>query len=665
MAETSLGAEASDLDSSESPFFAANMAAFREHAPQLHARLAQVRATHSRLFIDENGEIDIILGDLRFYSEDAVAYTQRQIDAYFEAPKRRFIDDLLFDGEVGLESRYKLALSAVLEAESVNLAERRVDQASHFTIVLGLGLGLHLDPLIAYTSCVELIIVEPNFDNLYHSLFVIDWCALFEQAALDGRAIHVVIEKDQASISSHLRKLISLGNPALIDGLYVYQHYESGLLKETHQAFHRELSLHIQGLGFFEDELVMMANAVGNLKKQNIRILSSQQLPREEPVFICGSGPSIDGDLDVIAAQRDRAIVVSIGSGLRTLLAHDIRPDMHVETENHPTNAANIERAAAEFGLSGIILLGAVTVQPIVTELFDEVFLYFRDSQVPSAIFGEGIDKMGTSGPTVANAALVTLTHLGFREIYLFGVDMGSRQADHYHSANTYIGIGENEEWAGSARLPVPANFGGQAHTETILGWSRSAVEHVLKNNKGIHCVNCSDGARIAGTIPMLPWVLDLQNQPVDNSQIMDEIRGKMSIFPLELTQRIWHESELAPVTKEIFAKIDTMLASAAALDDPDLKWVYDLYDLLVEAKANSAAIGAYLFGTTCMTIGSFWWFDGRIEDAQIRRRFRGIAAQELRALYSDMERRLSILISDVGDCITGQITTINSELDV
>ena len=72
-------------------------------------------------------------------------------------------------------------------------------------------------------------------------------------------------------MKTHLRKLIRLGDPALIDGVYVYQHYKSSLLNEAHAAFYREFTLHLLGLGFFEDELIMMANCVANLKRPDTR----------------------------------------------------------------------------------------------------------------------------------------------------------------------------------------------------------------------------------------------------------------------------------------------------------------------------------------------------------------------------------------------------------
>lgn len=665
MVETSLAASPTDGDPIESDFFTENMAAFREHAPLLHSRLRQIETTFSRLIVDDDGVIDIVFGDQRFYGMDAVKFTQLQIDAYFEGPERRYIKTIALNDLDSLEGRYKSVLTTMLGAESANLSERRTDITSHFTIVFGLGLGLHLDPLLAFTACAELIIIEPNFENLYHSLFVIDWRALFEAAGQAGCAIHLVLEKDQDLIAARLRTLIRLGNPALIDGVYVYQHYGSSLMTEAHETFNRDYSMHVMGLGFFEDEMLMMANAVTNLKQNNVRILASQQHPRSEPVFICGSGPSIDGVLEVIAAQRDRALVVSMGSGLRTLLAYGIRPDLHVETENHPTNCANVQRVASEFDLSGITLLGAATVQPAMIEMFDETVLYFRESQSPSAVFGDSANNMGTSGPTVANAAMVTLSHMGFRNIYLLGVDMGSRSIKNYHSADTYIGKGVVQEWAGSERLPLPANFGGEALAESILDWSRLGLELVLKMNPGIHCVNCSDGARIACTIPMLPRVLDLSNAPLDHAQVMDDVRGKMQAFPLELMKRVWRDSEVTKASQDIFAGIDTILASAAKLDDPGLEWAYELYYLLEETKVKSPANSIFLFGTTCLFLASFWWFDGRIVEAQIRCRYRQTAVQELRKVYASMERRLAVLLTDTGRCVAGEIPAVEAGFDI
>jgi hypothetical protein len=163
----------------------------------------------------------------------------------------------------------------------------------------------------------------------------------------------------------------------------------------------------------------------------------------------------------------------------------------------------------------------------------------------------------------------------------------------------------------------------------------------------------------------MLPSVLDLPNPPLDHAHVVDDVREKLPLFPLELSNRIWREANLAAIAKEIFARFDNLLASAVECDDPGVTWVYELYDLYQEMDAKSSTIAMFLFGTTCMFIGIFWWFDGRIEDEDIRRRFRRTAVRELQSLYGKMAHRTSVLLTDVDRCFAGEISTIDPELGV
>ncbi len=663
MADTILALDAEAQEGAVSELFTQNMAAFREHAPQLYARLSQVRTPHSRLVVEDDGAIDIALGDRRFYGEDVVAYTQRQLDEYFAAPKRAYLSGAIRN-LAGIEERVAKTLINDLGEEVDKLAETRIDQASHFTLVFGLGLGLHLAPLCEFTNCTQLIIVEPNFDNIYHSLYITDWRALYEQAATDGRTISFVLEKEQAVLASDLRRIIRLGNPSLLDGLYVYQHYFTSTLITARQAFSRDFKLHLSGLGFFEDELIMMANAAGNLKDGDARVLASAQPPRDEPVLICGSGPSIDSELNVIAAHADGAVVVSMGSSIRTLLAHGIRPDIHIETENHPLNAEGVERIVNEFGVDGITLLGAATVQPSVTEAFDDAILYFRDRQSPSEIFADGIDFMGSSGPSVANAALVTLLHLGFREIYLFGVDMGTRNADAYHSADTYIGRGETEEWARKDRVGVPANFGGDAATESILDWARVGMEGVLRLHPVVRCFNCSDGARIAGAIPKLPRMLDLADKPIARAKTVRDVIEKLPVYSKEYAEKTWENADFAAVAKDTYRRIDDVFARAEKNAEDETAWLDELYEMFDGDVSIPSSMPPFLLGTTVLFMGLFWWIDGRIKDDLVRRRFRRSAVRELRKVYDEMGQRVQRLASDVTNAIAGAPGAIDSSYD-
>jgi hypothetical protein len=110
MTEVSLDMAATDQGVGVSAFFTENMATFREHVPHVHARLAEIQTPHSRLVIEDDGAIDIAFGDRRFYGEDAVAFTESQIESYFAKPERRYIDHLDFGFKDGIEGRLKRKL---------------------------------------------------------------------------------------------------------------------------------------------------------------------------------------------------------------------------------------------------------------------------------------------------------------------------------------------------------------------------------------------------------------------------------------------------------------------------------------------------------------------------------------------------------------------------
>ena len=77
---------------------------------------------------------------------------------------------------------------------------KHAPEESHFMIVLGIGLGLHLAPLVARCGCRSLVLVEPTLENLYHSLHVADWSGLFSEAAARKIEITFVTDREPTTI---------------------------------------------------------------------------------------------------------------------------------------------------------------------------------------------------------------------------------------------------------------------------------------------------------------------------------------------------------------------------------------------------------------------------------------------------------------------------------
>ena len=111
------------------------------------------------------------------------------------------------------------------------------------------------------------------------------------------------------------------------------------------------------------------------------------------------------------------------------LLNHGIRPDFHVELENGVGTLEMMAATAEAHDLSGITLIASVTVQPAMVPYFDKCIHFFRERVSSTELFSGPFSILQPAGPTVANTALICGIRMGFRELYLFGVDMGSKVA--------------------------------------------------------------------------------------------------------------------------------------------------------------------------------------------------------------------------------------------
>jgi hypothetical protein len=194
--------------------------------------------------------------------------------------------------------------------------------------------------------------------------------------------------------------------------------------------------------------------------------------------------------------------------------------------ENGRTSVEHVEQAAAEYDLDGITLIGSTTVHPDMLPLFGDKILYFRDSVSSTPLWdptGTGI--LGTA-PTCTNLALRAAMVMAFREVYLFGVDLGTRDASAHHARDAIYH--QDEKWLGfiidnpvtAMTIELPGNFGGRAYTNQILHWARMMMVQTIEVFSNAKIYNCSDGTSIPGTLPKLSRTIQLKT-PVGRKNII------------------------------------------------------------------------------------------------------------------------------------------------
>ncbi|MFQ6016758.1 MAG: motility associated factor glycosyltransferase family protein [Kiloniellaceae bacterium] len=642
-----MGVESAHDAQTARDFFEANLAAVKKWAPSLYSRLSAISRPNTELVVDERGTLDLGLQGQAFYGGDAVRYADEQVQRFFKNPVRHWIKEPDAEKLLGSTGDYCGKLVRRMAAEKIVYDPGLGPQDSHFLVIFGVGLGLHLKPLVEATGARVIILVEPNLEFLYQSLHVTDWAEILGDETGNGTRFSIIVERAPLAIANKVSQILRANNPALLDGLTLFSHYPSAILDQAKDMVRQELFLALSGLGFFEDELVMSRNALGNLSRESVEILSHQCSCHSEPVFVIGSGPSVDKDWDFIVQNADRAILMSIGTGLRGLLARGIRPDFHVELENGTVNPEIMAATAEDFDLGGITLLASATVQPRLAAMFDRAVLFFRERVSSTLIFGGPFSVLQPAGPTVANSALICAIRLGFREIYLFGVDMGSKVAGRYHAKGSVYGAGLRQELATPSRI-FPGNFGGEVNGVEIFNWSRKVLENVLSFYRGLSVYNCSDGARIGGAVPKVTHAIRLSDVSIDREALMGRVSDDLVRCTGDLLQRIWQEQDIPALADEAWTRIEEILARVSATPEPDLQWVHDLYAALRAQDTRNPVIASFLCGTLAVSMGCTRWYDRRIVDAEQRRAFRRLAVEEFQTMVGHMKRRLSQLLDEI-----------------
>lgn len=524
--------------------FRRNRNAFRRHQPMVWKTLELIEKTTSKLVIEDDAVVNIDLGEVRLYPEPAPEWAEHQLADYFKNPDR-----LVFENPC--HCNLSPVSIEVLRHIGHYMADHRKVRSSFypvvdvgFAFVFGVGLGLHVGELVRRKVARTLVLIEPVPEFLLHSMQTVDWSRIFASARRKGMAIEFLTDADPTHIVGRLESMI-YRCATFLDGSYAYSHYYSWSLREARSQLNEKVKLYFISPGFFEDEILMMRNTYGNLRKRAFHVIDRRpRIGQKMPAFIIGSGPSLDRDLPTIKKWRDRVIICSCGTSLGILLKNGIRPDLHVENENTAPLVKNLRVFRETYGLEGIRLVATTTVRPEASELFDRCWFYYRRPLSSSKILAGGIEGLPYADPLVANAGSAALAYLGFQDIYLFGVDCGRHFEGEHHSQDAvYYEDGydinpNNRPDAGFERV-VPGNFGGKVLTTWSLDLSRRTFTSLLRT-RGVTLTNCSDGARIEGARPKLAAAIEVAYPANQQQAVLDAIEKTLPSFePGQLLEKI------------------------------------------------------------------------------------------------------------------------------
>ena len=311
----------------------------------------------------------------------------------------------------------------------------------------------------------------------------------------------------------------------------------------------------------------MLWNTYQNRKTGKVSAFLRNQTPATDiPTFVVASGPSLENDLDAIRQHQSNAIILSVASALRPLLDAGITPDFHVELENVYITPKLIE-LSKDYDLSKNRLVAAASVEPEVLDYFDHAILYAREALSSYPIFASGIEEtLSLPGPTAGNAALSFALESGFRDIYLFGLDLGTRDPARHHTRGSFYDSADAPAHLDQYDIGIPGNFVDTVWTSRPFFSAQINADDLIRT-VGQHAdvKNCSDGARLNHAKPLRSNEIEISNN-LDKSDCIKDICNLFQIVPRKTAQ--WPHETLMPNIRSLFQVLRSILTSPKKLQD-------------------------------------------------------------------------------------------------
>lgn len=554
--------------------YAANMTAFKQYIPDIHASFIDYQPTKFEL-AQRHGELhlvdaedNVVLGE-HYYRDSLIDFEKYRFNP--QLTRIDFSDEI--DNPINfVHVKYINQLTnLVSKVNQQHKQELILPEAVNMMVCFGLGLGYYLPLMLSKHQVKRLYIYEPEHDFFYASLFTLDWAAILQQLDANNSSLHLCLGANEDDFFSDISsELIAKGR---YDSTFsfCYKHYATEQMDKALDKFNKQAFQVAFGFGFFDDSLLALAHQYHNLNKHVPLLGRVEPLPEcaTLPVFILANGPSLDEHIDYIIANRDKVLLVSCGTTIRALHQYGIKPDFHLEMERTRVTHSVLQSVGDDAYLKSIPLLTLNTISPDVLDLFDRQLMALKMVEPSTEIImnpalgcdHDNLAQLMYCNPTVANLALSFFTQMGFKNIYLFGVDLGfSGDAHHSKKSIYYDKSGQDKQLFNKkalANLVAPGNHVDEVETTMIFQMSAAGLTALLRLNPEVNCYNLGEGIRIDNTIPTYQTDICLPDNILNKALFVAQILAHYSVDTHVLAQQYSHILQ-----QNIFAEfVDEMLA--------------------------------------------------------------------------------------------------------
>jgi hypothetical protein len=503
-----------------------NIQFFKTQNPTIHNVISNLKPDHSKIIINEHGDIDLKYEGKNIYGGNAIKYAQDEVAEFnrMYEPKKRSTSSSavypnLYDGPRFFHKHLNETIIDLYKtAGDIYPNALHTNNRHDFVVVMGAGLGLHISELLDQTNIQNILILETDFELLALSCFFTDWEEIYKkQNTKNNKSISLVLvnKTEQVNEQGGLWNELIKRVPHFPFNTVYYNHGRHGKYGDIIRNIASDTKMFMSLWGFHDDETNQLNHTLHNINQELKLIPARDKFSWNKPIIICGSGPSLDSRMQQLKSIREDCILISAGTSLSILISNQLKPDFHIEIESgygvyHALNAANKTEDMKE-----ITLICALQCSPLITTLFKNSYGFVKDSMSIGDIIESHDNKLIDPTPTCVNAALSIAFHYRAPEIYLFGTDFGFYNRSNHHSKNSLYHqvnketrdiIKANEKYMDN-NFAKPG-YKGECLTTDLYFTTKRRVEVSIRYFKCIYDVkvfNLSDGLIIDQTEYMGP----------------------------------------------------------------------------------------------------------------------------------------------------------------
>lgn len=382
--------------------------------------------------------------------------------------------------------------------------------------LIGVGLGYLLWELYKKIHILHLVIIEPDNDVFFASLHTFDWKKILKKIYSEGNELTFILESKEDIVGQKFTECFIKQGFFAAGANFIYLTRTSENDHSIIEEIKKQSQLLPSTYGFLDDRLFGASHCFRHLlqKKHFVNMTEISSEYKDCPVFIVGSGPSLDKDISFLRKYQDKAIIIACGTALDVLYHAGIHPDFYANTERVPEIKQALSVIQDPLFFKDIILLCAHVCHPSVVDMFEHTAIFSKIDEnlcdfLSANLNIQRIHPIVRMNPLVGNIGLSGALAIGFRKLFLFGLDCGKRisyETNHSEYTTLYkqIGYSDNNSFYNSEFI-VPANFSGECGCNDIFYKSILTMQLALRefiDDEGFSCINCSDGAFIEGATP-------------------------------------------------------------------------------------------------------------------------------------------------------------------